>query len=240
MVRAPGRPVVRIVDLAQGEAAVQRLLLRLDLDTQAVQLVDDRQVAVDVLRADRARPLEHHVLEEMRHAGDAGTLVDRTHLGDPAGRHVRVRPDAGRGAGSGRCRADARSPPPPAPSRQREGRGRRPAPRESEAVQSWGQCRTVSSGTPPVAPVPAWRPAHPYGAPESSATDRRTSRWPDGCTRSACQANVPGRRFSLALQAGAPGRGATVSLRGLVGLRYIGSFACALDAEVAQSGRAHD
>ena len=84
------RRVIRIVDLTQGEAAVEIRLSLLDLDAQAVQLVDDGEVAFDVLRPHRVRPLEHHVFEEMRDAGDPGALVYGAHLGDPAGRHVRV------------------------------------------------------------------------------------------------------------------------------------------------------
>ena len=88
-----GRPfsgVLRIVDRAQPVPFDQQRLLDADLLLERVELGDDLQVLLDVGRADRVRPLEHHVLEEMRNAGDAGPLVHRADPGDPSGGHVRI------------------------------------------------------------------------------------------------------------------------------------------------------
>ena len=49
----------------------------------------DFLVLLVILRADGLRSLEHHVLEEMGGAGDAGSLVGRAHVRDPAARDRR-------------------------------------------------------------------------------------------------------------------------------------------------------
>ena len=90
MARAAHGRVGGVIDLAELIPAIQLDLGSLDLRPQRVELLDDLQILLDVPRPDRLRPLEHHVLEEMRDAGDAGPLVHGADLGHPAGRHVRV------------------------------------------------------------------------------------------------------------------------------------------------------
>ena len=81
---APVGRVVRIVDQPAPLLLEQAGSLGLDLGPQSVQFLDDREVAVDVLGPDRAGALEHHVLEQVSHPGNAGPLVDGPELRDPA------------------------------------------------------------------------------------------------------------------------------------------------------------
>ena len=76
----------------------QTRLLDLKLGLDGVKLFDDSQILLDLLRADGVGPLEHHVLEEMRHAGDAGSFIDGANPGNPSSFDIRV-------AGS-RCQQD--------------------------------------------------------------------------------------------------------------------------------------
>ena len=82
--------IVGIVDLAQPMRVEQCLLLFAELGLDVVQLLDDPQIGFDVRRADDVGALEHHVLEQVCHAGDAGPLVDGADFRDPAGGDVRV------------------------------------------------------------------------------------------------------------------------------------------------------
>ena len=83
-----GRLVLRLRDVVDLAAAPGRAHLRLlgpHLVAQLLLLGDDLEVPLRVLRAERRRPLEHHVLEEVADAGDADALVDAADLRDPAG-----------------------------------------------------------------------------------------------------------------------------------------------------------
>ena len=79
-----------ILDLAKPMGLEQPCLLHIQLSLDRVELGDDVEVLADVRGADGVRALEHHVLEEMRDSGDAGTFVDRPHSSDPPGRDIRI------------------------------------------------------------------------------------------------------------------------------------------------------
>ena len=79
----PSVSSVRVFDLATASAFTLFAIEGADLLLQRFLLVDDLEIALDVRRADRRRSLEHHVLEEMRHAGDSGALVGGADLRDP-------------------------------------------------------------------------------------------------------------------------------------------------------------
>jgi hypothetical protein len=75
----------QVVDLAAPEPRAHHVHLGAHLLAQLFLLGDQAQVGGDVLRADDARALEHHVLEEVREPGDAGALVRRADVRHPAG-----------------------------------------------------------------------------------------------------------------------------------------------------------
>ncbi|MEO8349736.1 MAG: hypothetical protein ABI610_12550 [Acidobacteriota bacterium] len=79
-----------VVDLAPAPGSADLRVLLPHLVAQLLLLGDDREVLFVVLRADRRRALEHHVLEKVRDPGDARTLVRAADEGDPAARDARL------------------------------------------------------------------------------------------------------------------------------------------------------
>ena len=72
-------------DLAPPLGPAQLLVLLLHGAEDAVQAVQDLLLLGIVRRADGPGALEHHVLEEVGDAGDAGPLVGAAHAGHPPG-----------------------------------------------------------------------------------------------------------------------------------------------------------
>ncbi len=79
-----------VVDAAATLLFEQVLFVGPDPGLERVEFCDDPPIRLRIPGADRLRPLEHHVLEEVRHAGDARRLVHRSDSGDPAGRNVGI------------------------------------------------------------------------------------------------------------------------------------------------------
>ena len=85
--RAARFGIFGVGDLALAKPGGQRLLFFAQLGLYAVQLQIELQILFDVLGPDRLGAFEHHVLEQVRDAGDAGMLIHRADLGDPSGRY---------------------------------------------------------------------------------------------------------------------------------------------------------
>ncbi len=81
----PCRGIVGIVDLAEAVALPLLAIDRPHLILEGFLLLDNLKVAGDVRRPDGTGALEHHVLEEVAEARDAGPFVRRADVGDPAG-----------------------------------------------------------------------------------------------------------------------------------------------------------
>ena len=82
--------VGRVPDAPQPLGLEEGRLLDPQGRLHLVELGDDLQILLDVPGADGRGALEHHVFEEVCDPGDAGPLVDRSDLGHPTRRHVRV------------------------------------------------------------------------------------------------------------------------------------------------------
>ena len=84
----------QIVRLAPADSDAQLVFLRPHLVAHLLLGGDDLLVALVVLRAEGGRALEHHVLEKVGDAGDAGALVGAADVRDPAAGDARfVVPD---------------------------------------------------------------------------------------------------------------------------------------------------
>jgi len=87
--RALGR-IVGVIDFAQALLLQQRCLLDAKLRLELVELLDDLQIALDIVGAEGVSALEHHVFEQVSDPRDARALVGGAELGDPAGGDVGV------------------------------------------------------------------------------------------------------------------------------------------------------
>jgi len=83
--RGLGRRVVHARDLAATEPVAHLRHLVAHVVSHLLLLVDELQVEGDVLGADDVGALEHHVLKEVRDAGDARPFVRRADASHPAG-----------------------------------------------------------------------------------------------------------------------------------------------------------
>ena len=81
----PALRALEVPDLAAAQLLAHHRHLRAHRLAELLLLLDQLDVLRVVLRADRLRALEHHVLEEVADAGDAGPLVHRADVGGPAG-----------------------------------------------------------------------------------------------------------------------------------------------------------
>ena len=79
----------QVVNFAATIRGAHFLLLLAHQIADALLLGDDLLVFFVVGSAQRGRALEHHVLKQVRHAGDAGAFVGAADFGDPAARYSR-------------------------------------------------------------------------------------------------------------------------------------------------------
>ena len=76
--------LLQVIDLATPPRRAHLRLLQAHRIAQLLLLGDDPQILLVILRAHRRRALEHHVLEEMRDARDAGPFIRAADVGNPA------------------------------------------------------------------------------------------------------------------------------------------------------------
>ena len=82
--------LLHVLDVTPTPRGAHEHFLLADLIAELLLRVDDLEVLLVILGAERGRALEHHVLEEMRDARDAGPLVRAADMRDPSASNGRV------------------------------------------------------------------------------------------------------------------------------------------------------